>query len=97
MYAGMFSLSLCNDPGSREQAQSGRALATVLEQLPGFLACLAVAPEEGGLAMLCICGDASALEVARQATESWLHARGTPTAAVSISLISGEVVAQRGF
>lgn len=97
MHAAMFHLDLGDVPGSRERGRFGRALATALNELPGFVAFLAFEGENGTVGGLCICLDAAATTRAVRTAEAWQHDRGGSSMPGLQSLMAGEVIVQRGF
>lgn len=105
MYASLFHLDLGSDASSRERDRSGRALATALASVPGFLAFLALETADGGVTGLCICEEAMMLGAVQQVAEEWQRARaGTDTGTRTSTggeplrpLLTGEVIVQRGF
>jgi len=101
MYASIFRLDLGSDLSPRDRWKSGRALASALDGLPGFVAFIALEAEDGVLAGLCVCVDAESLEEVRETAEAWQRRRAGQTLPPPCSsiqpLIAGEVIVQRGF
>ncbi len=97
MHASMFHIDLEGRASSRDRDQSGRALATVLGAVPGFVAFIALEAEDGTVGGLCIGVDAGTLEGMRQVMEAWQRERGQANVSNFQPLISGEVIVQRGL
>jgi hypothetical protein len=97
MYALMFQLDLADSVPPNERDRSGRSLATALEALHGFVAFIALEAEDGRLGGLCIGVDSATLEQARQIVSNWQPEQGKTAITQFKPLVSGEVIAQRGF
>ena len=101
MYAAIILLDLGRSASLLDRGRCGRSLAAVLDGVDGFVAFIAFEAEEGALAGLCICLDMEALDAALLAADDWR--RGCPlgdggrAAPAMQPLITGEVIAQRGF
>jgi hypothetical protein len=97
MYALMFQLDLADSVPPHERDRSGRALATALEALHGFVAFIAFEAEDGTLGGLCIGVDSATAEQARHLVDSWHGERERTEITRFEPFVSGEVIVQRGF
>ena len=77
---------------------AARALIVLLSALPGFVAYVALAGEEGGaIAALCICEDTESLATANGLIAAWDAAQETVWEAGPAPVRSGAVIAQWGL
>jgi hypothetical protein len=82
---------------SRARECAGRALATRLSVLPGFIACVAIEDDAGAITALCIVEDQTGIAAATSLTAQW-HRDHTGTAGTGVQTIgSGELIAQQGL
>ncbi|HET7037303.1 MAG TPA: hypothetical protein VFI42_16580 [Thermomicrobiaceae bacterium] len=97
MHATIFPIDLGDRTSSRERGRTGRALASALACLPGFVACIGLEDGDGAVAVLCICVNAVSLEQARQVAEDWQRNNDASARPPLQPLMTGEVIMQRGF
>jgi hypothetical protein len=89
--------TICYDaPG--DDARPGSALALRLRALPGFVAYVALAGEEGGgMAAICICEDEESLTAANGLIARWGGTDGVGGAARLAPVRTDAVIMQRGL
>ncbi len=78
-------------------AREGRALASRLSALPGFVAYVALAEETGGIAAICICEDAETLAAANDLIAAWRRGDDAGQEASRAAIRTGEVIVQKGL
>lgn len=86
------------DPGcaSDEVVRAARSLAAVLDDVPGFISCVIVRPQSGGLALVTLFDEHANVSAAEKARGACL-ADHLPGLAEPYDLMTGEVVFQRGL
>ena len=86
------------DPGcaSGDVVRAARSLAAVLDHVPGFISCVIVQPQGGGLALVTLFDEAVNVGAAEEAPGACL-ADHLPGLAEPYDLTTGEVVFQRGL
>ena len=97
MYAAMFPLDLGGQASSRERGQHGRALASELAALPGFVAFIALEAEDGAVRCLCICADAATLTEAQEFALAWQGEHSDASIASIPSCFRGRIIVQHGL
>jgi hypothetical protein len=80
-----------------ELARAGRSLTAALGDVAGFISCALLDTGDGGLVSIAICEDRVGLEEARQILDRWLSAHLAPAPGDPGTVISGEVIVQRGL
>jgi hypothetical protein len=85
------------DGASDQDARVGRALATHLSKLPGFVAYVALEVETGGIAAVCIFEDTNSMAVANDLIAAYQGMEGAWQGAGPAPLHTGEVIVQKGL
>ena len=85
------------DGASEQDARVGRALATRLSKLPGFVAYVALAVETGGIAAMCIFEDTTSMAAANDLIAADQGAEGSWQGTRLAPLHTGEVIVQKGL
>jgi hypothetical protein len=78
-------------------ALAGRTLAARLGVAPGFIACLQMAVEGGGWAVVCISEDYASLAEADDVVAGWATINLPTPTAIPSQRFTGEVIAQKGL
>jgi hypothetical protein len=80
-----------------DRARAGRALASRLGALPGFVAYVLLEGPDGACIAVSIFEDQRSLAVAEQLAVSWLAEQAAAPRAAPPDIVPGEVIAQRGL
>lgn len=97
MYAAMFPLLLDGEASSRARGQHGRALASALAVLPGFVAFIALEAEDGAVRGLCICADDATLTEAQEFALEWQGEHDDTAVSPIPACIRGRIIVQHGL
>ncbi len=96
MQATIWSDAAIDETYERD-AQEGRALASRLSTLPGFVTYVALAEGRGGIAAICVCEDAESLAAANELIAAWRRGEAAGQEASPAPIRTGEVIVQKGL
>lgn len=99
MYATIIKYDMHAFATSHERGQAGRVLATLLSEIPGFVAFIAfdVDADAGRVIAVCIFEDLGAIHLAGQIIGGWQQERHGTVGTCMQRLGTGAVIAQKGL
>ncbi len=80
-----------------ETVRAGRTLSAALGDVAGFISCALLDTGDGGLVSIAICDGPAGLDEALRLLDAWLADHLAPTPAHPTTVITGEVIVQRGL
>ncbi|MGD9891853.1 MAG: hypothetical protein AB7R89_08885 [Dehalococcoidia bacterium] len=80
-----------------DRGSAGRALTAALGDVAGFISCALLDTGDGGVVSIAIYEEAAGLEEARQIVDRWIAGHLDSTSSDPATLITGEVIVQRGL
>lgn len=99
MYATIFQTTFDPPESADARGRTGRALATTLASLPGFLAFIALDsdPSAGAVTVLCLFDRQASIAAAEGAIARWQQDAQASSRACIRRLGAGAVIAQKGL
>lgn len=80
-----------------ETVRAGRSLTAAFGDVAGFISYALLDTGDGGLVSITICEDQAALKEAHQVLNLWLAGHLAPSPGNPATVITGEVIVQRGL